>query len=235
MNLKLQTYILRLLVHKQMNVTLERKGNKYGGFIIATDRLSPNCTVLSFGIGRDISFDAAMMTEYQAQVYGFDPTPKSIIWVEKNINDRRFHFFPYGISDREESAVFYLPSNPANVSGSIVSHAHCEPRRYTPPRKIYVPMKSITEVMKETGVNRASIIKMDIEGSEFKVIPHILDSNFSFHQLCVEVHWRFFPYGCFKLLNLICQMNRHHYYIAGYSDNFEDITFVKGKLHKGRI
>lgn len=133
MNLKLQTYILRLLVHKQMNVTLERKGNKYGGFIIATDRLSPNCTVLSFGIGRDISFDAAMMTEYQAQVYGFDPTPKSIIWVEKNINDRRFHFFPYGISDREESAVFYLPSNPANVSGSIVSHAHCEPRRYTPP------------------------------------------------------------------------------------------------------
>lgn len=229
MNLKLQTYILTLFVHKQMNIKLERKGNKYGGFVIATSCLSPNCSILSFGIGEDISFDTAMMKEYHAQVHGFDPTPKSIAWVKKNVSDSHFHFFPYGLSDREESAVFYLPDSPANVSGSIVNHAAASHR------KINVPMKSITGVMKETGLNRASIIKMDIEGSEFKVIPHILNNNFSFHQLCVEVHWRFFPYGCFKLLGLIRRMNKNHYYIANYSDNFEDITFVKGKSYKGRI
>lgn len=53
-------------------------GNTYGGFYVCPDHLNAQSIVYSVGIGRDISFDKAILVQHNCQVFGFDPTPNSI-------------------------------------------------------------------------------------------------------------------------------------------------------------
>ena len=96
---------------------------KYGAFGVAKDYLRKQMTVMSFGVGFDISFDEALIDNYNAIVWAFDPTPKVAKWISENQNvSGDFHFFPYGLSTTNGSTRFYLPDNEDYVSGSIVGH-----------------------------------------------------------------------------------------------------------------
>ena len=67
-------------------------GTAYGGFSIAIEKLPKNPIVYSFGVGEDISFDIALIKKFNAVVYAFDPTPKSIEWLKKSPPPRKFSF-----------------------------------------------------------------------------------------------------------------------------------------------
>ncbi|MCX6262782.1 MAG: hypothetical protein NTY95_18425, partial [Bacteroidia bacterium] len=68
-------------------------GNRYGGFYVCPEFLNRNSIIYSFGIGEDISFDKAMIENHDCQVFGFDPTPKSINWVKSQNLPAKFNFF----------------------------------------------------------------------------------------------------------------------------------------------
>ena len=48
--------------------------------------LNSKSVVYSIGIGTDASFDLELINTFNCEIYGFDPTPKSIRWVKKNID-----------------------------------------------------------------------------------------------------------------------------------------------------
>lgn len=51
-------------------------GTKYGGWAFDEKLAGPSPVVYSFGLGEDISWDAAMIEKYNVRLFGFDPTPK---------------------------------------------------------------------------------------------------------------------------------------------------------------
>jgi len=51
-------------------------GTAYGGWPVITSQLDSTSTVLSFGLGEDISFDLGVIDRFGSAVHGFDPTPK---------------------------------------------------------------------------------------------------------------------------------------------------------------
>ncbi len=56
-----------------------RMGNSYGGFEVAAGKLDKEGVIVySFGIGEDLSFSDDIIKRFDARVYAYDPTPKSI-------------------------------------------------------------------------------------------------------------------------------------------------------------
>ena len=158
----------KFVIKRQKKETVKWLGNEYGGFGVCCRLLGDKPIVYSFGIGEDISFDIDLMEKYNAEIYAFDPTPKSVKWVKNNVHNEKFHFYPYGISDKDGKESFFLPENNDYVSGSVLLHNGLK----TVP--IEVDMFQLRTIMNKLGHRKIDLLKMDIEGSEFNVVPNIL-------------------------------------------------------------
>jgi len=86
-----------LICSSDIHVRTERLGSEYGGWNIATDKIDASSVVYSFGIGEDVSFDVAMIERFGLTVHAFDPTPKSLKWLETQPLPRNFVLHEYGV------------------------------------------------------------------------------------------------------------------------------------------
>ena len=203
-------------------------GSKTGGFdVVMPDQfVAKDGVAMSFGIGEDLSFSEDLRRLSGIKIYAFDPTPRSVEYVKNHrlSGDEGFKFFDYGISDRNEEADFHLPVDSSHVSGSM--------ERYSGVREesIKVQMKSFSTICSKLGISRVDILKMDIEGSEFKVMPSILKSGVDVPQICIETHARFFPDKDAKFAALFNLLYNKGYQCVS-KDYVESVyTFVKGSL-----
>ena len=220
-----------IFFRRQIHVSTTELGNSGGSFPVLSDCLQGNrpLTVFSFGVGEDLSFsEGVLAAAKQAHVYAFDPTPKAIRFVENHplATDERFSFYPCGISDKDGMEAFYLPKNENYVSGSVVQYDGVSGEK-----KLLVEMRTLSSILEAVGTvgGYIDILKMDIEGSEFRVIPEILESGCQFDQLCIEVHHRFFPDGKKKVRKLVKDLNEHGYYIAQVLESGQELLFVKAR------
>ena len=194
-------------------------GNEYGGFFVIPELIKENSIVYSVGVGEDISFDKALIDNFSCIIYAFDPSPKSIKFVEKQGLVEKFHFSPVGIYSNDGYIDFFLPKNPDFVSGSV----HKEDALG---EKISVPVKRISTILNELKHDKVDLLKMDIEGSEYDVVDDILELKIKPLQILVELHHRFKNIGCYKTIEFIQKMNNAGYKIAAISPSREEYTFV---------
>lgn len=206
-----------------------RLGNSYGGFDVFPEVLQgKKIIVYSFGIGGDLSFSEDVLKSFDAEIYAFDPTPKSIRFVQDSeiYKTDSFTFSPYGLSDKSEETKFFLPNNDEWVSGSSVI------KKDKKEEGIRVEMRDLQSIMKDNGHNRIDLLKMDIEGSEFKTVEawakHADMSGFpDISQICLEVHDRYFEEGFALLEKLLDNLDRLGYVLIHVSDSYEELTFLK--------
>lgn len=204
------------LKSKRKNVSY--MGNLYGGYgiyqMFPQDRKT---LIYSFGIGEDISFEKACMEQLDAEIYAFDPTPKSVQWMEGQKLGSSIKFYPYGLAVKDGSLSFYLPKNEQHVSGSLLKNEVCSDK------KIVVPVKSLESVMKELGHHSIDILKMDIEGMEYEVIADLLKKQIPVNQICFESHHKILEHGKTKLSDLKKLLKEHgyvHFYTSWIGDEF---------------
>ncbi|MCT4590191.1 MAG: FkbM family methyltransferase [Carboxylicivirga sp.] len=197
-------------------------GSKNGGFYLHPHSINENSIVYSIGIGEDISFDQAIIDTFGCKVYGFDPTPKSIEWVKNNVSNNNFIFEPVGIGVETGTSTFYLPKNEQHVSGSL-SHNDVTDKS----QAIEVKIKRFIDMARAHNHHTIDVLKMDIEGSEYDVMPDILDSDIKINQILIEVHHRLIPNGNAKTKNLIKLMNQNGYKVFAVSDLAEEISFIR--------
>ncbi|SEA92472.1 methyltransferase, FkbM family [Prevotella sp. tc2-28] len=227
---KLISYIIRRAHRWEKLYPISRYGNDYGGFFIFDNQLKQkkgNVIVYSFGIGEDLSFSDSIISSMVPEIYAYDPTPKAIDFVNKHklSNNPHFHFFPYGLSDKDEKVKFYLPSDDfPDISGSA--------EYYDGLKKvgIDVQMHCLNTIFKKNGHSHVDILKMDIEGTEFKVIENLKKCDADIDQICVEVHHRFFKNGERLFFKLLITMYIRGYILISISDDIQELTFVKRKL-----
>jgi len=213
-------------IRTNINLTSTWYGSDYGGFYVHDNILSDNSIVYSFGIGKDISFDRALVTKFGCAVFGFDPTPKSIAWCEEQELPENFSFFGYGLAENSGTALFNLPKKEANVSGSIIGHTNVSTAH-----TIEVEMKSFADITKNLGHEKIDIVKMDIEGTEYDVLLSILESCCIVDQLLIEFHERFFKDGKERTIRAIDSLSNYGYHLFAVSDSCQELSFIrKGAL-----
>lgn len=215
-----------LFLKTRMKIKYKWYGNNYGGFYLHDFGLNENSIVYSFGIGEDISFDLQVIKEFKSQVFGFDPTPKSIRWVKANNCPSEFNFFEYGIGKETGNATFYLPKNKEYVSGSILtlnSLNVLEP--------VIVPMKKFAEIVADFGHKQIDVLKMDIEGAEYEIIPDILNSGVEIKQILIEFHHRMVNNGGVLTKKTIEILRENGFELFAYSDTSEELSFINKKYN----
>ena len=166
--------------------SLERLGSDYGGWYAPTHDLGPDSVVYSAGIGDDITFDKALIQRCACPVYGFDPTPTAIDFVARQFKDQSltplFHFEPVGLWDSETTLQFFAPK----TRGWVGSYSALNLQGTEERESISVPVKRLSTLMRENGHTRLDLLKMDIEGAEYRVIDEIIERKIPIRWLCVE-------------------------------------------------
>jgi FkbM family methyltransferase len=197
-------------------------GNKYGGFYLNSSLLSPLSSLFSFGIGEDISFDLAVSQQGVQNIFLFDPTPKSINFIKRQNLPENFRFYPVGISDENGYSSFFLPKDNNNVSGSLSVHKQLDSEKI-----ISVHLKKLSTITEELNINQLDVLKMDIEGSEYRVLRNIMHEDIFPTQICVEFHNSFYKNGEKLFDETLSLMKQSGYEVGAISQSGKEYLFIK--------
>lgn len=171
----------------QPRLGLVRIGSEMGGWVVPEDFLNERSVCYCAGVGEDISFDLALIKRYSCEVHAFDPTPRAVAHVEKHATGNpRFRFFPVGLWDQEETLRFFAPKDPNHVSHSVLNLQQTE-------EYFEAPCKPLAQLMKENGHDHIDLLKLDIEGAEYRVVRSIVEQGLLVRVLCVEYDECFNP------------------------------------------
>lgn len=199
----------------------ERFGSEYGGWYISIENIDENSIVYSFGVGNDATFDLALIERYGLKVHAFDPTPKSILWVKEQNFNENFILHPYGLADFDGEISFFSPDNENFISHTIIENTY-----KNKDNTIVVPVKRLKTIMTELGHNTIDILKIDIEGAEYKFIDDLASSNIRPKQILVEFHHRFKTIGIGKSKQAIKTLRGLGYKLYSISDMGEEYSFI---------
>lgn len=194
-------------------------GNKGAEWTFDPANLCDAPIIYSFGIGTDISFDISLIEKYNAEIYGFDPTPKSIEWLEQHKLPKNFHFYNYGVGEINGMMDFYVPTEKNMVSGSISPNNNHQ--------KIEVEIKKFSTIVKSLNHNYIDIVKMDIEGAEYRIIDDILNPDITINQILIEFHHRMPNFSLTDTKDAIRKILKAGYRIINISYLGEEYSFSK--------
>lgn len=218
-----------IIVFKDKNLAVKWYGKVNAGFYVYDKYLNENSIVYSIGIGEDISFDEALINKFNCTVYGFDPTPKSISFInnKSNLSDN-FIMKPYGLYNMDGTIDFLLPSNSSHVSCTIGNLRDYEPDAI---EKVAVPVYTFDTIAVKNETKKIDVLKLDIEGAEYDVLDNILNSKIEVNQICIEFHHRFQGISKEQTKGAIKLLRSKGYLLVGISDQRDEFTF----LHKNLI
>jgi FkbM family methyltransferase len=157
-----------------------RLGTDYGGYAVILEHVRPESVVYSFGLGEDVSFDLALIERTACQVFGFDPTPRSMAWLKAQSLPSGFHVRELGVAARDGQASFAPPKDPTHISHSMVAPAL--------ESGLSFEVRRLTTIMHELGHERLDLLKMDVEGAEYEVLDDLLQCPLRPRQVLVEFH-----------------------------------------------
>jgi len=231
---------------------LDRLGSEYGGWVFVPDESFSGSTLLSCGLGEDASFDIEFARKYRARVIMVDPTPRAIAHFNliisslgepksveysssgnqyvasydlKEISRYQLSLVPVALTNSVGVAKFYAPSNPEDVSHSLVNFQNFYSNNTV---SIEVPTVDFQTLMQREELESISIAKFDIEGSEIDVVPDMIACGVFPKQILIE----------FDELNFPSQRARDNFdkvdrtltrsgYESVYFDRRSCVTYVK--------
>jgi FkbM family methyltransferase len=199
----------------------ERFGSDYGGWNVVTSAIDAKSVVYSFGVGEDATFDLGLITRFGVTVHAFDPTPRSIVWVQEQGMPQQFVMHNYGLAAEDGTATFYPPENPEHVSHSMLE------KSATKGQAISLPVKSLTTIMKELGHEKIDLLKLDIEGAEYEVLKSLIDLNIRPQQILVEFHHRFTDAGMESTRHAVRALQQEGYRLFSVSRSVEEFCFIR--------
>ena len=173
----------------------------------------------SCGVGRDISFERAMIDRYGLTVHAFDPTPLAVTWAKSQELPARFHLHELGIAPYDGMARFQPPTRLKFESFSMVRSTGLGQAIDAPVRRF----RSLAAMLGHTGVD---VLKLDIEGAEYEVLTEILESRIPVGQILVEFHHRWKEVGADRTRHAIAALEAAGYVVAAVSSAGTEYTFV---------
>jgi FkbM family methyltransferase len=205
-------------VHR--NVPYHALGSEYGRHAVCVDRLDATSVVCSFGLGEDISFDLELIERTGATVHGFDPTPRSTAWLRRQALPDRFILASLGIAAYDGIAEFHAPADPTHISHSLLD------ARRSRAGTITVEVRRLSTIMRERGLQRLDVLKLDIEGAEYDVLDQLLDEKTPVDQLLIEFHHQFATIPAKRTVDMLARLHDAGYDIFHVAENLREFSLI---------
>jgi FkbM family methyltransferase len=159
--------LLRPVVRARPTADLVRLGSQSCGWWVPAGVVEPGAVAYCAGAGEDISFDLELHRRGM-NVVTIDPTPRAIAYVDRvKPDDDRFTFLPVGLWHEPGELAFYAPDDP-----DAVSHSALNLQRTS--EHFVARVDQLAAIMREVGHDHIDLLKVDIEGAESTVLPHML-------------------------------------------------------------
>lgn len=193
-----------------------------GVWTVCPDLVHPRSIIYSFGIGRNISWDLAMIDRFGVTINAFDPTQRSLTWLRSQQLPKAFCVHEIGLADYDGSLRLYPPRRTDNRHASYTSVRF--PKSDAP---VEVPVKRLSTIMADLGHEHVDVLKMDIEGAEYGVIDDLVGMKNPPRQVIVELHGRFPGLRPDDDRRAIRQMKTHGYRVFWISAKKTEYGFIR--------
>jgi FkbM family methyltransferase len=142
--------------------------------------LNANSVVYSGGVGKDISFEHALVKQFGCSVILLDPSPTGVETMALPENRiPQFKFQPVALAAKAGTLKFAPP-------GCIDEGSWSMQRKDS--ATLEVPCTNLATLLKQNQHQHIDLLKIDIEGCEYEVIDDILEQRLPVRQLLVEFH-----------------------------------------------
>jgi FkbM family methyltransferase len=217
---------LDLYRRPEVAVETVRLGDPGGHWSIVPDGLGPSTVVYALGVGTDISFERDLIASYGVTVHAFDPTPIALQWAASRPLPEGFLLHPYGVADYDGTARFAAPRKRKFASFSLVRGTGVGP-------PVEAPVHRLATLAAMLRLPAPDVVKMDIEGAEYVVLPDLLASGFRPAQILVEFHHRWREVGPRRTREALAHLARAGYRIAHVSENGMEYVFLRSVKSEG--
>jgi FkbM family methyltransferase len=216
-----------------VEVPHESHGSGTASYVLQPQGLNPTSVVYSFGVGNDISFDISLIQAYGVSVHAFDPTDNSARFLADSDLPAEYHFHQVALSDADGTAEFHAIRRPGPryLPGTVLDVRDRNPGDLT------VETLSLQTIMERLGHTEIDVLKMDIEGGEYRVIDQLARSRIPARQIVLEFH----PYlvnlarsslglgreGWDRTREAIGQLRENGYSVLHVSDRGTELSFIR--------
>ncbi|MCX7818730.1 MAG: FkbM family methyltransferase [Kiritimatiellae bacterium] len=218
-------------VRVELDEPVVHAGPDRGAWALVPRGLGAASAIYSFGVGRHIGFDLWIIDHFGATVHAFDPTPAARDWIATQSLPPRFHFHAVGLADFDGEQSFYAPRRPDSPDYSPV------PRSARPAAPAARgPVRRLATLMRELGHPRVDLVKMDIEGGEYRVIADLVEMPAAARpiQLLVEFHHNFPSVPMDWTLTAIARLRGAGYRVAHISPRGLEFCFRRDPAEAAR-
>lgn len=152
--------LLPIFLHPDRSVPVTRVGFA----MLPTEIDLRSAVIYAVGVGEDIDFERMLIARGAHSVWLFDPTPRSIAFMNKQqVDPSIVHFLPVGVWERDEVKTFFAPEN-----DDFVSHTLMGPQGGS--GGFEAQCRSVRSLMAELGHVRLDLLKMNVEGAEDSIL-----------------------------------------------------------------
>lgn len=142
-------------------------GTSYGGWTVPGELIQPSWVCYCVGAGGDVSFDLELIRRYGVEVRTFDAVADYVRLAEEQAADEpRLLARQAAIATSDRSIRMQVTHDPQSRSVSSAG-------LYESGDFIQVPGRTLSSLMTELGDERIDLLKLDIEGAEYEVLPTI--------------------------------------------------------------
>ncbi|MHB8531940.1 MAG: FkbM family methyltransferase [Solirubrobacteraceae bacterium] len=142
-------------------------GSSYGGWIVPEGLIGAGWTCYTVGAGGDISFDLALIERHDAKVRAFDAVEQYVQEASATAaGEPRFsaHHAAIALADGPMRMQVTHDEQSRSVSSAGLYESECY---------VELPGRTLRSLMAELGDARIDLLKLDIEGGEYEVIPSL--------------------------------------------------------------
>jgi FkbM family methyltransferase len=151
---------------------VERFGTRVGGWTLPVGRLATGGVCYCAGVGEDTSLEEELLRQTRCRLWSFDPTQESAAHVaSRQFDPARFQFVQTGIGDKTERLRFFQHPDPQMLP------AYSAVNIWKTSSYIEAPSTTVAALMDRFGHTRLTLLKLSIEGAEWKVLRHLLDTE----------------------------------------------------------
>jgi FkbM family methyltransferase len=164
------------------NVPLVSLGSPYGGWVIPEGIIEPGWVCYCVGAGGDISFDLDLITRYGTIVRCIDPVGDYVRRaLEDAAGEPRFAAIEAAVTSSDGPVRMQVTHDPGSESvspsGLYESGRHIEMRGLT-----------LRSLMEHFGDERIDLLKLDIEGGEYELLPMLDLPSLGVKVFSVQLH-----------------------------------------------
>jgi FkbM family methyltransferase len=208
------------------SVEILKLGGGAGSWHVPSNVLSSESICYCFGCGEDISFDLALIAHYGCHVYAYDPTERAIQYVKSTTSGvKEYHFSDIGIWNEDTTLKFYSPSDARNVSHSALNLQQTN-------TYFEAPVKRLSSLMAANGHDHIDLLKIDVEGAEYKVVQSIVEDEIPIGVLCMEFDECFGPqdFGYMRRIVSTARSLKSLGFRISHSTGNGNLTFVHASV-----